>query len=124
MNTRMNVMFYRILTVAFLAMSVNMGALAQAASTTTEPADQIMAAKTKADHEAIATVFDRQSESDEAMAERHLSMGKAYTNAPWIKGRSAAMFTHCKNLAKGYKASAANNAEMAKMHRAIGAKLS
>ena len=124
MNTRMNVMFYRILTVAFLAMSVSMGAFAQAASTPTELADQITAAKTKTDHEAIASVFDKQSETDKAMAERHLSMAKTYTTAPWTKGGNAAMVTHCKNLAKSYKAAAANNAEMAKMHRAIGAKLS
>ena len=64
----MNGIFYRILAVAFLAMSVSMGAFAQAASTPSELADQIMAAKTKTDHEAIASVFDKQSETDKAMA--------------------------------------------------------
>ena len=123
MNTRMNGIFYRILTVAFLAMSVSMGAFAQAASTPTELADQIIAAKTKTDHEAIASVFDKQSETDKAMAARHLSMATAYTYAPWTKGGGAAMVKHCKDLAKSYKASAANNADMAKMHRAIGMKL-
>ena len=40
MNTRMNGIFYRILTVAFLAMTVSMGAFAQATATPSELADQ------------------------------------------------------------------------------------
>ena len=123
MNTRMNGIFYRILAVAFLAMSVSMGAFAQAASIPTELADQITAAKTKTDHEAIASVFDKQSETDKAMAARHLSMATAYIYAPWTKVSGPAMVKHCKDLAKNYKASAANNADMAKMHRATGMKL-
>ncbi len=115
--------WFRVITVACFAMSASLAASAQAVSNPITLADQVMAAKTKADHEALASAFDKQAEADKSMAERHQSLAKAYTSAPWAKGSGAAMVKHCKSLTKAYRESASSNTDMAKMHRSVAAKL-
>ncbi len=117
MNTDSRISLVRLFAVAVLATSVSLGAWAQA-----DLANSIANAKTKADHEAIASAFDKQGEADKALADHHTKMAQAYTSAPWVKAGGAAMVKHCKSLAANYKSAASNNAAMAKMHRTLGAK--
>lgn len=98
------------------------GALAQAPGAASF-ADKIAAAKTKADHEQLAVEYDKQADSDKAAVERHRKMAQAYTTAPWAKASGAGMVAHCKALIADYEKAGKQNAEMAKMHREIGAKL-
>lgn len=86
-------------------------------------AERIISAKTKADHEQLAADFAKQADADKSSAERHRKMVQAYATAPWSKANGNAMVSHCKSLIADYEKVAKQNAEMAKMHREIGAKL-
>ncbi len=86
-------------------------------------AERIISAKTKADHEQLAADFAKQADADKSSAERHRKMAQAYATAPWSKANGSAMVSHCKSLIADYEKVAKQNAEMAKMHREIGAKL-
>lgn len=105
-----------------LSASLMSGAFAQTPATA-GLAEKIVAAKTKADHEQLAAEFDKQADTDKAAAERHRKMAQAYTTAPWAKVSGAGMVAHCKALIADYEKAGKQNAEMAQMHRKIGAKL-
>ena len=106
-----------------LGLALSQGAYAQA-PVGGSIIERIASAKTKADHESIAAEYDKQAEADKASGERHRKMAQAYTGAPWSKGPSGAgMVAHCKDLIANYDKAAKQNAEMAKMHRDMGAKL-
>ncbi len=110
------------LAAIFFGVTLISGAFAQA-PVSTDIAEKIVAAKTKADHELIAAEFDKQAEADKASAERHRKMGQAYITAPWAKTSGAGMVSHCKALVADYDKAAKQNTEMAKMHRELAAKL-
>jgi hypothetical protein len=80
---------------------------------------QIEAAKTSADHEAIAAAYDKEAASLEAMAKEHEVMAKSYgTSAAGTKGANAAsMAAHCNKLVTDYKAAAKENRDLAAAHR-------
>jgi len=80
---------------------------------------QIEAAKTSADHEAIATAYDKEAANLEAMAKDHEVMAKSYgTAAAGTKGaNAAAMSAHCNKLVTQYKAAAKENRDLAAAHR-------
>ena len=106
-----------------LGLMLSQGAFAQAAAGGSI-IEKIASAKTKADHESIAAEYDKQAEADKAASERHRKMAQAYTSAPWSKSSGGAgMVAHCKSLIGDYDKAAKQNAEMAKMHRDMGAKL-
>ncbi len=111
---------------SFSAMSLGAalmsGAIAQPPATG-GIAERIISAKTKADHEQLAADFAKQADADKSSAERHRKMAQAYNTAPWAKASGAAMVNHCKSLISDYEKAAKQNAEMARLHREIGAKL-
>jgi hypothetical protein len=81
-------------------------------------------AKTAADHEAIAAYYDGQAKAANAEAERHQALAGDYAKlvkTPAGKGVPSgaykAMPSHCKDLAKDYKASAKQYEAMAALHR-------
>jgi hypothetical protein len=82
---------------------------------------QIQAAKTTADHEAIAVAFDKEAARFDAMAKDHASMAKAYKAAATTqKGMNGpAMGMHCDQLVDTYKKAADENRQMAAEHRAM-----
>jgi hypothetical protein len=82
-------------------------------------AAQIEAAKTPADHEAIAAAYDREAARFDELAAKHVSMAKAYrTAAATNKGmRAAPMKMHCDKLVETYKTAAEENRQMAAEHR-------
>lgn len=83
-------------------------------------AAQIGAAKTPADHEAIAAAFDQEAVRLEALAKDHEKMAQTYRSMSSKKGMaSASMHAHCANLAKRYQEAALENRELAKEHRAM-----
>ena len=106
-----------------LGLMLSQGAYAQAPAAGSI-IERIASAKTKADHDSIAAEYDQQADADKSAADRHRTMVLAYTKAPWTKSSSGArMVAHCKSLIADYGKAAKQNAEMAKMHRDMGAKL-
>lgn len=113
----------QMIAITFVAASMTLGVAAQTTAGAATLADKIASASSKADHESIAAEFDKQADTDKAAAERHRKMAGAYTSAPWSKSGGTGMVGHCKALVKDYEKAAKQNAELAAMHRAIGAKL-
>lgn len=93
---------------------------AYAATTSPVTAAQIEAAKTPADHEAIAAAFDQEAARLEARAKEHEKMAHSYrTTGSKVGQKSASMHAHCAKLAKQYSEAAQENRELAKEHRAM-----
>lgn len=80
---------------------------------------QIAAAKTAADHEAIAKAYDDEANRLEAMAKEHEQMAQSYrAMTTGSKGADpAAMAAHCTKLVKEYQAAAKQNKDLAAAHR-------
>jgi len=80
---------------------------------------QIEAAKTPADHEAIAAAYDKEAAQLESMAKEHEAMAKSYrAAAAGTKGSNpTAMAAHCNKLMTQYKAAAQENRDLAAAHR-------
>jgi hypothetical protein len=108
----------KLLTAATLAVVLTSGAYA--ADSVVTPA-QIAAAKTPADHEAIAVAYDKEAARLEARAKEHEEVAKSYQAAGATqKGYNAAsMAMHCKRLAETYAAAAKESRELAKEHRTM-----
>jgi hypothetical protein len=83
----------------------------------------IQTAKTPADHEKIAAVYEQQARADQAAAENHRSMERLYKGIdPTQGGRgSGQMAVHCKNLADSYTRAAQENKSLAELHRKAAA---
>lgn len=79
--------------------------------------EKIEAAKTPADHEALATYYMTEAANAHAMAERHQKMATAY-QGNIAGGRGAqGMKSHCNKLVKDYQGIAAEYEAMATAHR-------
>jgi len=82
---------------------------------------QIAAAKTPADHVALATRFEQEAAAARENATRHELMGNTYKASPYDKGgKDATMRAHCNQLAKSFQSSAAEYDAMAAAHRTFG----
>jgi hypothetical protein len=79
----------------------------------------ITGAKTPADHEAIASYYDREVATAKAKAEEHRKLAEAYKNIG--RGR-APMGGHCLRLAQNYESVVAENAALAEVHREMARK--
>jgi hypothetical protein len=82
---------------------------------------QIEAAKTSADHEAIAAAYDKEATRFAEMAKDHEAMATSYRAASvGTKGaNAAAMSAHCSKLVTTYKQAAEENRQLAAEHRAM-----
>ena len=89
--------------------------IAQAADVTEA---QIAAARTPADHEAIAAAYDAEAKAADAMAVNHESMAMAYKSAG-AKGGPQSMASHCGRLVTQYRAAAQEYRALATEHRAM-----
>ena len=71
-------------------------------------------AHTKAEHQALATYYEKEAADARKLASRHQSMGRAYLGG---KGMNKQAFTnHCKRIAEQQEAIAKEYDELAKMH--------
>jgi hypothetical protein len=78
----------------------------------------ITGAKTPADHEAIASYYDREAATAKAKAEEHRRLAETYrTLAVSGRGQLQPMGMHCQQLAEIYESAAADNAALAMAHR-------
>jgi len=98
------------------------GGILTATADVPDPAT-ISAAKTPADHEAIAQAYDEEAASLEKLAARHKDLGETY-GQPGGKPWQPAMSKHCSSVATDLAAAAKNERALAAEHRkmAKGAK--
>lgn len=82
----------------------------------------VTAAKTKADHEAIAAAYEAEARLAEQKAQMHDQMAKKYrefgVKPPW-----SAMAGHCRQLKRQYAVAAKLNRELAAEHHELATKL-
>lgn len=82
----------------------------------------IQTAKTRADHEAIASVYEQQARADRAAANEHRRMEKlykAFSEADPMWSSSGQTPEHCQNLAAIYQQAAQGHDALAELHRQV-----
>jgi hypothetical protein len=79
--------------------------------------DMVKNAKTAADHEALAAMYDKEAADAKSNAAEHRQMAKTYMSVTG-KQFATAMPQHCQSLAKSFDQQAAMYEQMAKMERA------
>ena len=98
-----------------IALAMSSGAWAAGGAGVT-PA-QIAAAKSTADHEAIAKAYEEEAAGLDSKAEMHEQMGKAYRIG--VKPAFIGQEKHCTALAKNFKAAAAETRALAAEHHTM-----
>jgi hypothetical protein len=76
----------------------------------------ITAAKTPADHEAIATYYEKEAQEARQKQTQHQQMRDEYAKIPVLKTKTGAV-DHCDAIAKKYEEIAKDYEAMAQMHR-------
>ncbi len=83
---------------------------------------KIQSAHTRAEHEEIASEYEKQAEVDKTTAKAHQNMAQTYRYYSGPKSTNpGAIASHCNNLAKLYQQAAEENIELAKLHRQLAA---
>ena len=80
---------------------------------------KIEAARTRADHEEIASLYEQQAGADKAAGERHRGLARAYGRSWTYRDEDANLARHCESLARTYQQAAEENLALAKAHRQI-----
>jgi hypothetical protein len=75
-------------------------------------------ARTPADHQEVASLYEQQAGADREAAQRHARMANSYLHGP---RPDAGMATHCKALSDAYSKAAEENIALAKRHREFAA---
>ena len=84
----------------------------------------IQTAKTRADHEAIASVYEQQARADRTAANEHRRMEKlykAFSEADPAWSSSGQTPEHCQNLSSIYQQAAQEHDALAELHRQAAA---
>jgi hypothetical protein len=81
---------------------------------------RIEAARTRADHEGLATYYDKEASSARAIAADHRRMAKSYGAAP-ATGRGTSMSAHCNAIVRQYEGIAVEFDGLAAGHRQMAA---
>ncbi len=81
---------------------------------------QIEAARTPSDHEALASYYDREAVSAHATADGHREMAKRYRGVNAAGRGPSSMPGHCNSLVGMYEGAAAEYEALAAEHRRMG----
>lgn len=81
---------------------------------------QILVAKSKADHEALASQYENEAKELQAKAVQHKRMTKAYAEYVWTERHDLGL--HCNRLAQKYEDAAKENFALAKLHHGLAEK--
>ena len=81
--------------------------------------------ESKADHEQVAAMYEEEASLLRGKLAQHERMAKLYEHSKHRAGkrRGASMLNHCKSIITSYNAAIADNAELAKHHRAMAAEV-
>ena len=77
-------------------------------------------ARTKADHEVLATHYEQEAKALQDKAAEHRKMAQAYASSGWPRTRG--LTEHCDVLARGYQDAAKENLALAKEHHELAEK--
>lgn len=104
-----------------LFVGIGLAGCAGVATTTPPPAiqQQIEAARTPADHEALAAYYVKEAAAARAKVAEHRAMGKAYTVSPPGGRGGASWAAHCNAIATSYAEIASRFDAMAADHRQL-----
>ena len=80
---------------------------------------QIAAAKTPADHEAIAKAYEADAATADAKAKEHEAMARTYRSTGGPKANTNSMVRHCERLVKNYTDAGADYRALAAEHRGM-----
>jgi len=116
MNARSNLFAALFAATSLLAFAPSQAGDKSDGSTVT--AAQIEAARTPADHEAIARAYDAEAAALERKAEAHEAMAKIYLGGGAPKAHSPSMTSHCERLVTQYRGAAKEARALAVEHRA------
>ena len=83
---------------------------------------KVAAAKTAADHEAIAAEFEQEAKDLEAKAAFHADLAKQYAMNQSAHTAKPRLEKHCAELSASLKKAAEQAREMAKLHRELAQK--
>jgi hypothetical protein len=78
---------------------------------------QIAAAKTAADHEVIAALYDKEAKEAQAKADDHDKMSAAYKKVGGAVIEKLQLDQHCDKLAKNFRKAAKEAKALAEAHR-------
>ena len=81
----------------------------------------IESAKTKADHEAIAVLYEQEAKTLQEKAEKHLGLANRYGSLGSYETVKGGMVEHCNAIARKYQEAAKEYLELAKLHREMAA---
>ena len=81
---------------------------------------QIEGARSRADHEALVTHYNKEAATARAKATEHRQMGKSYQAAPAMGRGGGSMQAHCNSTANSYDEIASRYDAMAASHRELG----
>lgn len=95
---------------------------------------KIEAARTRADHQEIAALYERQAGIDKEAGEQHLNLARAYERGSvWagpqigsvrrLRRDKKSFVAHCENLARVHQEAAAENLALAREHRQLAAEM-
>lgn len=84
---------------------------------------KVAAAKTAADHDAIAAEFEQEAKDLDAKAALHADMAKHYGMDQYAHQRKPNLKKHCENLTASLKKAADQARQMAKLHRELAQKV-
>jgi len=90
---------------------------------------KVGAARTRADHQELAAIYEREAKDDKTAVERHRSRARSYEVAHvgggggggGGVGPNPTMAAHCENLARLYQQAAEENIALEKEHRKMAA---
>jgi hypothetical protein len=80
---------------------------------------QIAAARTPADHEAIAKAYEADAATADAKAKQHEAMARTYRSTGGPKSSTNSMARHCERLVKYYTDAATDYRALAAEHRGM-----
>lgn len=86
-----------------------------------ESDELIMDAKSKADHERLATYFEQQAQALQAKVERHQKLAEDYEKSGSYEKVKGFMLQHCNAMIRSYRAAAEESLALARMHRQLAA---
>ena len=111
------------LTAGLAALLLSATPISYAAPESPVSAAQIESAKTPAEHEAVAKLFEDEAANLTKKSEMHGDMAKTF-GAPGLKPAQAAIARHCLALEREYRAAAKENLALAALHHKMSAEAS
>ena len=106
--------------IGIMMMVLAVGALGSLPSSSAEDGkhigQMITAAKTPADHEAIAAYYDQEAQAAHKKHEEHLKLKASYEKIPHLASKTGLPW-HCDTIATNYQKTAKEYEELAKLHR-------